>query len=366
MEEDLAMLAISDSDRARDWSRLLAWPRLRFTLGLAVLVALPLDLVINGGVPWYLWRTLAMGAAGLLAFGLFERWPRRLPRPVARWVVQVLGVAAAMPLATVPIWMASNSTAQPFWRHEDALLNFCMLTILGLLLAPWAALSALVRQKDALARRQALEFDLQRSELQRRALDARLQLLRAQVAPHFLFNTLANVQALVDIGSARASAVLGSLIAYLRAATPRLDDTATTVARELELVRAYLELMQMRMPDRLRYGIEADEAALGLRCPPMTVLTLAENAVRHGLDPCESGGHIAIEVRRSAGRCVIRVADTGGGFQDATSGLGTGLTSLRERLSLSFDGDARLTLTGNEPRGVIVDLDFPAREADER
>jgi signal transduction histidine kinase len=357
------MIAMPHASRAPDWSRLLAWPRIRFTLGLAVLVAIPLDLVINGGAPWYLWRTLAMGAAGLLAFGLFERWPERLPRPMARWAVQVLGVAAAMPLATAPIWIAANPTRQPFWTHEDQLLNFCMLTILGLLLAPWAALSALVRQKDALARRQALEFDLRRSELERRALDARLQLLRAQVAPHFLFNTLANVQALVDARSGRASAVLGSLIAYLRAATPRLDDAATTVAQELALARAYLELMHMRMPDRLAFTVEADEAALALRCPPMTLLTLTENAIRHGVDPSEAGGQIAIAVRRRAGRCLIRVADTGAGFQDATSGLGTGLASLRERLALSFAGDARLTLADNDPHGVVAEVDIPAQAA---
>jgi sensor histidine kinase YesM len=360
------MIALPHASRAPDWSRLLAWPRIRFTLGLAVLPAIPLDLVTNGGAPWYLWRTLAMGAAGLLAFGLLERWPRRLPAPLARWALQVLGVAGAMPLATLPIWIASNPTRQPFWTHEDELLSFCMLTILGLLLAPWAALSALVRQKDALARRQALEFDLQRSELERRALDARLQLLRAQVAPHFLFNTLANVQALVDAGSSRASTVLASLIAYLRAATPRLDEAATTVAQELALARAYLELMHMRMPDRLTFTVEADEATLGLRCPPMTVLTLTENAIRHGVDPSETGGQIAIAVRLRSGRCLIRVADTGGGFHDTTSGLGTGLASLRERLNLSFTGDARLTLTDNNPHGVVAEIDIPAQAASPR
>ena len=165
------------------------------------------------------------------------------------------------------------------------------------MLAPWAALAALVRQKDALARHQALAFELERSELERQASDARLHLLQAQVEPHFLFNTLANVQALVDAGSPQASAVLRSLIAYLRAAVPRLHEPATTLGQELQLVRAYLELMHMRMPDRLQFALHVDEATRALRCPPMTLLTLVENAVRHGIDPSEEGGRIEVDVQ---------------------------------------------------------------------
>src|SRR5439155_5007623 len=113
-----------------------------------------------------------------------------------------------------------------------------------MLLGPWAGLAALVREKDAVAHQQALAFDLERSELERQALDARLHLLQAQVAPHFLFNTLANVQALVDAGSPHAAPVLRSLVQYLRAAVPRLHEpAATTIERELQLVRPYLELM---------------------------------------------------------------------------------------------------------------------------
>ena len=88
------------------------------------------------------------------------------------------------------------------------------------------------------------------------ALDARLNLLQAQVAPHFLFNTLANVQALVETGSPKAPDVLRSLVAYLRAAVPRLNEPVTTLGQELDLVRAYLELMRMRMPDRLSVRTE--------------------------------------------------------------------------------------------------------------
>jgi LytS/YehU family sensor histidine kinase len=235
------------------------------------------------------------------------------------------------------------------------------LTFSGILLAPWAALAAIVRQKEAFARDQQLTFALERSEFERQALDARLHLLQAQVAPHFLFNTLANVQALVDAGSPRASALLRALTAYLRAAVPLLDEPVATLRQELQLVEAYLELMHMRMPDRLQYELHVDDAALDLRCPPTTLLTLVENAVRHGIDPSEEGGRIEIDVERKGDRCVIRVSDSGVGLQQTTQGLGTGLSTLRQRLQLIFGGDAQLRVTAHEPRGVCAELDVPVR-----
>ncbi len=297
----------------------------------------------------------------MLVFGLFERWPKRLPRWLARWALQVVGVGVAMPLTTVTIYILSTKAgAPPFWLDKDRMDGFMMLTFLSILLAPWTALGALLRQREAFARHQALAFELERSELERQALDARLHLLQAQVAPHFLFNTLANVQALVDTGSPHASSVLRSLIAYLRAAVPLLHDPAATIGRELQLVRAYLELMHMRMPDRLRFELHVDESTLALRCPPTALLTLVENAVRHGIDPSEDGGRIEIDIQRRGDRCVIRVSDSGVGLRQTEQGLGTGLSTLRERLQLMFDGDARLRVTAREPRGVCAELEIPA------
>jgi LytS/YehU family sensor histidine kinase len=157
--------------------------------------------------------------------------------------------------------------------------------------------------------------------------------------------------------------VLRSLVAYLRAAVPRLNEPATTLGQELEHVQAYLELMHMRMPDRLRFTLDVDDAARALRCPPMTLLTLVENAVRHGIDPSEEGGLIDIHVQRRGERCVVRVSDTGAGLKPTNGGLGTGLTALRERLQLTFGGDAELSVAAQRPSGVSAVLDFPALEA---
>jgi sensor histidine kinase YesM len=231
------------------------------------------------------------------------------------------------------------------------------LSIVGLLLAPWAALAALVRQKDALARHLSLTIEMERHAFERQALEARMRLLQAQVEPHFLFNTLANVRELVDTGSARASAVLNSLIAYLRAAVPKIHETSTAMRDELELVGAYLEVMQMRMPDRLEYGLHAEPQAQRVQCPPLTLLTLVENAVRHGIDPAEQPGRIDVRVAVKQGRCHAEVVDTGVGLG---AGTGTGLANLMERMQLAFGAEVELQLHPVEPHGVHAELVFPA------
>jgi LytS/YehU family sensor histidine kinase len=225
------------------------------------------------------------------------------------------------------------------------------LIAVAMLFAPWIAIAAIFRQRE-----------LERGALERRALDARLRLLQSQIEPHFLFNTLANVQALVETQSPQAPKVLASLIAYLRAAVPRMEEESSTLEREVELVRAYLELMQMRIPDRLQYALHVDPAALRLQCPPVTLLTLVENAVRHGIDPGETGGRIDVHVWVHSGRCNIEVIDTGLGLRSQNPGLGTGLSNLRERLQLTFGNDVELKLVGISPHGVSAALSFPARK----
>lgn len=328
--------------------------RVAVALTLAIAVGLLLLTHLRTPPSSLLLRTAALGLSAATAFALFEVWPRRLPRWIQRWVLQVVAVGVSIPITTFVMYPGS---APPFWENNSWLL----VTFAAILVAPWTALAAIVRQKEAFARHQKLAFALERSELERQALDARLHLLQAQVAPHFLFNTLANVQALVDAGSPHASTLLRSLIAYLRAAVPHLHEPAATIERELQLVRPYLELMQMRMPDRLQYAMNVDPSALEVRCPPTTVLTLVENAVRHGIDPSEEGGRIDIDIGRLGERCVVRVTDTGAGLHQSGSGLGTGLTTLRERLQLIFGDAAQLRLIPGAPRGVAVEVDMPAR-----
>jgi hypothetical protein len=350
--------------KPRGLALMLGWRRIAVALGASALVGLVVSpaFVSSTSTLQVIGRELVVGTAALLAFGIFEQWPARLPRWLARWALQVIAVAVVVPATVFAQYLALGSgDGGPFWTNAMRLNGFAILTLTGLLVAPWVAVAALFRQRDESLRNQAVAFALERGELERKALDSRLRLLQAQVQPHFLFNTLANVRELVVSGSPQAATVLDSLIAYLRAAVPRLDEPATTVEQELQLVRAYLELMYMRMPDRLKYEVQADDAALKLRCPPTTLLTLVENAVRHGIDPGEEGGRIEVRVRVREGRCHAEVVDTGVGLQVAPGGLGTGLSTLRERLQLVFGNDAQLRIAAIAPHGTRVEVGFPAQ-----
>jgi hypothetical protein len=357
------MIALSATQRgAHDRGVVKAVRRVAVALTLSIGVGLLMMPGWGGSLSSLFLRTITLGLSATAAFAFFEAWPRNLPPWLQRWVLQVTAVGVFMPMTTLLIYILSTPDgAPPFWQNPARMDGWTHLTFAGLLIAPWTALAAIVRQKEAFARHQELTFALVRSELERQALDARLHLLQAQVAPHFLFNTLANVQALVDAGSPHAPAVLRSLTAYLRAAVPQLHESAATIDRELQLVRPYLELMQMRMPDRLHYTMHVDPSVLSVRCPPTTLLTLVENAVRHGIDPSEEGGRIDIDVTRRGERCVVRVADTGAGVHPSASSHGTGLTTLRERLHLIFGDAASLRLTPNAPHGAVVEIDMPAR-----
>ncbi len=223
----------------RGLARVLGWRRLRVVLITSLVISLLL--LPSWKAPWFVLyvRLAFLGLVQLLAFGFFEVWPRRLPNWMARWVLQVASVAFVVPFAVAMAYTFTTiGDAVPWIKDGDRLSGFGMLCGLGVLWLTWIAMSALYRHINGMAQRQALAFELERSEFERNALDSRLRLLQAQVEPHFLFNTLANVRELVDSGSPQASEVLGSLISYLRAAVPRLQQPGTTMSQEVELVRA--------------------------------------------------------------------------------------------------------------------------------
>lgn len=330
--------------------------RLALNLALATLVAGALNPIFVTPFLSVWARTVFVGLVLMLAFDVAGHWRVRW---APRWVVQLLAVGVAAPLATLLayLWIV-NGDVMRFLQHEGFISGFVSISVSGLVVGLTLALGALYRERDAQARAQELAFALERSTLEKQALDARLRLLNAQIEPHFLFNTLANVQQLVESGSPRAAPVLQSLIAYLRAAVPTLGDQNATLGAEVALVQAYLELMRMRMPDRLEFSVNLPAELAARRFPPMALLTLVENAVRHGIDPGEAGGRIRVEVREQPGAVEVSVADTGVGMSE-TAAAGTGLNNLRERLRAFFGDAAQLQLLDESPHGLRAVIVFP-------
>jgi signal transduction histidine kinase len=344
----------------RAWLSELTFRRVGVALGLATALSLALNPIFITSYPVVLARLLAIALVLLLAFTAARTW--RVPG-VPGWLAQVLAVALAAPLATLLAYLPSvGGDLAALFGHEGRVMGVVSITSTVLIIAPLLVLGSLYRERDAQARNQALAFELERSRLERQALDAQLKLLQAQIEPHFLFNTLANVQQLVESGSARAAPVLSSLVAYLRAATSRLHAEHPTLGNELAMVQAYLELMQMRMPDRLQFRVDATGVPAHLEFPALGLMTLVENAVRHGIDPSPIGGGIDVTARLDAtrGDVSITVADSGVGMKE-TAPSGTGLNNLRSRLRAMYGSGARLELHDVQPNGLRAEIVFTPR-----
>ena len=188
--------------------------------------------------------------------------------------------------------------------------------------------------------------------------EAKLSALQAQVEPHFLYNTLASVQALTEVDPQRANEMTGHLIQYLRNALPKMRESVSTVGQEVELVRAYLNILQMRMGRRLSFDIEVAPELESAAFPPLMLPSLVENAIKHGLEPLREGGTVSIRITEVDGKLRATVADTGRGFGDVV-GAGVGLANIRERLAALYGDAARLTLEASQPQGAVATLEIP-------
>ncbi len=188
---------------------------------------------------------------------------------------------------------------------------------------------------------------------------AKLNLLHAQVEPHFLYNTLASAQVLTRTDPARADLMLGHLIQYLRSSLPRTEDSLSTLGDELQLTQAYLEILKIRMGARLNLHIEVPDSLKALPMPSMMLQTLVENAIKHGLEPKPGGGTVWILARSHDDHATLTVADDGLGFNTQSSGTGIGLKNLRERLRLTCGPAASFAIVSNFPDGVAATLTLP-------
>ncbi|MEO7206248.1 MAG: histidine kinase [Steroidobacteraceae bacterium] len=200
--------------------------------------------------------------------------------------------------------------------------------------------------------------DVERAE--RAAIEAQLRALQAQIEPHFLFNTLANLDALIATDAGMARCLLGNLIRYLRAALTHARSETATLRTEVELLKAYLAIMGLRLPNRLTTEFDCDPDCLRLKFPAMLLQPLVENAITHGIEPAGDGGSIRVSVRCAGDKLMVSVDDTGVGLGNAhTAGTGAGIQNVRARLQSLFGSTARLVLEPLTPRGTHAAIEVP-------
>lgn len=216
-----------------------------------------------------------------------------------------------------------------------------------------------MRERGAAADAALTRERLRVERVEREATLANLRALQAQIEPHFLFNTLANVTSLIDPDPATAKRMLDSFIRFLRASLAATRMEHTTLANESELITSFLQVLQVRMGDRLRFRIDIDPELRGFELPPMLLQPVIENSIRHGLEPKVEGGEVVFRARREGGHVVIEIADTGVGFAPTTRG-GVGLSNLRDRLKLLYGEQASMQIGENTPAGTIVTVRLPA------
>ncbi len=218
-----------------------------------------------------------------------------------------------------------------------------------------AYVSLRVADESAASEREAERL---RAQLLKRTQEARLNVLQAQIEPHFLFNTLATVRRLYQTEPETAEAMLDSLMRYLEMALPQMRADGSTLGREAQLAASYLDIQRIRMGRRLAYAFDVPRDLRETPLPPMMLLTLVENAIKHGLAPLPEGGTVRISASVNENELELRVADTGQGFTQASGG-GTGLSNVRARLAALYGAAARLSLSHNTPRGVTATIAVP-------
>jgi signal transduction histidine kinase len=337
--------------------RALAWERAKpVALMLAVNLAITLMLVTTGASRDFAATYKVCNAIGFSTWGMFELLRLFLGKDASVLVLAPLGVPAGFVLgsklaawAGAPDLIAAAVRDPPHqWRE-----------LAGSLLVAMCATMFFIYYWRAEAYRADLQAERRRAaEALQAQTAAKLALLQAQIEPHFLFNTLANAQSVIQSDPNLAKAILEHLNQYLRVSLGRTRRASSSLGDEIHLVSALLAISALRLGERLRYSIRVPEHLQAAVLPPLLLQPLVENALKHGVEPAVNGGEIHIEARSDTGLLCLRVADTGVGL-NAGSPEGVGLANVRARLSSLYGERGRLALYEHEPHGVIAEITMP-------
>ena len=300
-------------------------------------------------------------AGFLILAGGLSMWysPTEILRAKGKLVTGAIGGALIGALASFIVLMLSNGHSL-----DDIFPRLSRLGITavgaGLLLAAPILLVGAWRRRQYALQAAELQREAERERMAREVSESQLRMLRAQIEPHFLFNTLGAVQQLAADGAPRAAALTADLIAFLRASFSDMRSAQVSLATEFATTASYLRVMQARMGARLRFDLSLPETLKQVEVPSMIVLTLVENAIKHGIEPSLRGGAILVTALAADGGVTVRVHDSGVGMSD-TPGGGAGLDNVRRRLQLAYGDGAALALRDAEP-GVVAELTMPLME----
>lgn len=276
----------------------------------------------------------------------------------ARPILKAVLVATALTLGSicgsyVGSWASGLSPSDLFERHS--LLQLMFLGVMfGSVITYFFASSRLLAESRARIQEEKIKV----LTIEKKAAEANLKLLQAQIEPHFLFNTLSNILSLLDTNPQRGKSMLVDFIKYLRSSLSKIREDRTTLGQEMDMIQAYLNILKVRMGDRLNYQIDVPNHLESNPFPPMLVQPIVENAIKHGLEPKVDGGKIIISGREKDGKLQLEIVDTGVGFaEDRESGLG--LANIRERLFSIYGNNGKLILEENSPQGLKATIEVP-------
>jgi two-component system, LytTR family, sensor kinase len=315
----------------------------------------------------YIWGVVALA---VIWFGV--KWPLEraaiTPRIGLHLLLSALVAAGQLALeaaAYKQLGTLTPSSAQSFWRAWSALL---IVGFHGNVISYWVILGVHTgyRHYKKLEERErhALRLELQASELGTQLIRARLSALKMQLQPHFLFNTLNAIMVLVrQRRTDRAEEMIGRLSDLLRCVLDEAEAQEVPLHRELDYVRLYLSIEQVRFDERLRVAIAADPAVLDAAVPHMALQPIVENALRHGIARSARGGTIRVTASAVDASVVIQVSDDGAGFesQNLSDHRGIGLANTRARLAQLYGDAATLRIEPGLP-GAIVTVTLPYRQ----
>jgi sensor histidine kinase YesM len=285
---------------------------------------------------------------------------------IAHWFFGTLSPLMRMLLFTAALILGSIAgtllgmaiTGVDTSRFFEKNVSFVHVVSMGIVFGSIISYFFFSRHRISMMERRAEEERIRRITSEKKAIETELRLLQAQIEPHFLFNTLSNILSLLDTDLKKGQTMLIDLIHYLRTSLKKTREDITTIGKEMEMIRAYLNIFRVRMEDRLNYRIDMPDSIKELPFPPMLVQPLVENAIKHGLEPKIEGGEVWIRGVEDGEVLRLEIADTGVGmYKGGASGLG--LSNIRERLKSLYGDKGRLILEENRPTGLKAIIEVP-------